>query len=167
VTLSFRERIQGEGGRLKKPFWLAVLAYIVPTFPVGYFWHLVTFHEAYERLALYRTEVIIPFGLASMLIQALFFAWAYPRLFSTRREAWVGSALRFFCLFGMLAWSFTTLPVAAKYQMTSVADFLKLETAFTVLQFAIVSPLIALAYRGVPVSQAVPGTAVREPSRAS
>jgi hypothetical protein len=50
----------------------------------------------------------------------------------------------------MLAWSFTTLPVAAKYQMSSVADFLKLETAFTVLQFAIVAPLIAWAYRGAP-----------------
>jgi len=42
------------------------------------------------------------------------------------------------------------LPVAAKYQMTSVMDFMKLESAFTIVQFAIVSPLIALAYRGAP-----------------
>lgn len=132
---------------MKKSFWLAVLAYVLPTFPLGYFWHLVTFKDAYEGLDLYRAEVIIPFGLTSMLIQALIFAWAYPRLFSTRREDWVSSALRFGGLFALLAWSFTTLPVAAKYAMSSVADFLKLETGFTILQFAVIAPLIALAYR--------------------
>ncbi len=133
---------------MKKSFWLAALAYLLPTFPLGYAWHLVTFKDAYERLELYRAQVIIPFGLTSMLIQALFFAWVYPRLFSTRREDWLRSALGFGAAFAILAWSFATLPVAAKYQMSSVPDFMKLETAFTLLQFAIVSPLIALAYRG-------------------
>lgn len=132
---------------MKKSFWLAVAAYLIPTFPLGYFWHLRTFHEAYERLDLYRAEVIIPLGLTSMVIQALAFAWAYPRLFSTKREDWLASAARFFLVFATLAWSFTTLPVAAKYQMSSVAEFLKLETAFTVVQFAIVAPLLSLASR--------------------
>lgn len=125
----------------------AVAAYLLPTFPLGYSWHLTTFQAEYERLDLYRTEVILPLGLASMAIQALLFAWLYPRLFDTRREAWLGSALRFGSLFALLAWSFTTLPVAAKYQMSSISDFLLLETGFTILQFAVVSPLIALAYR--------------------
>jgi hypothetical protein len=49
--------------------------------------------------------------------------------------------------FGLLAWSFAVLPVAAKYRMASVQDFVVLETAFTIVQFVIVSPLIALAYR--------------------
>jgi hypothetical protein len=39
------------------------------------------------------------------------------------------------------------LPVAAKYQMTSITSFLTLETCFTALQFGVVSPLIALAWR--------------------
>lgn len=52
--------------------WLAVLAYLLPTFPLGYARHLVAFHDAYERPALYRAQVIIPLGLASMIIQALF-----------------------------------------------------------------------------------------------
>jgi hypothetical protein len=47
----------------------------------------------------------------------------------------------------LLAWSFVVLPVAAKYRMTSVQDFIVLETCFTALQFAVVSPLIALAHR--------------------
>lgn len=130
-----------------RTFWLAFAAYLLPTFPLGYTWHLVTFAEQYHRLALYRAEVIIPFGLLSMVIQGTFFAWVYPRLFSTLRAEWKAGAWRFGRLFGLLAWSLTTLPVAAKYQMTSVADFLVLETAFTLLQFAVVSPLVALAHR--------------------
>jgi hypothetical protein len=131
----------------KKSFWLAFLAYLVPTFPLGYFWHLTTFHDAYERLEMYRDQVIIPMGLGSMIIQAVFLAWSYPKLFSTERTAWIGGAVRFFVVFSLLSWSFTTLPVAAKYRMTSVPDFMALETGFTLLQFALVAPLIALAYR--------------------
>lgn len=130
-----------------RPFWLAVAAYLLPTFPLGYFWHLTTFRAQYERLEMYRQEVIIPLGLASMVVQALIFAWLYPRLFSTSREAWLQGAAGFALVFGVLAWSFTTLPVAAKYRMTSVSSFLLLESAFTVVQFLLVSPLIALAWR--------------------
>lgn len=132
---------------MSKSFGLAVLAYLLPTFPLGYFWHLVTFADHYHQLAMYRDDVIIPFGLTSMAIQALLFAWAYPRLFGTNGAQWLRGALGFGIFFGALAWSFAVLPVAAKYRMSSVQDFLMLETAFTVLQFLIVSPLIALAYR--------------------
>jgi hypothetical protein len=48
---------------------------------------------------------------------------------------------------GLLSWSFTTLAVAAKNVMVSVPDYVLLETTFTILQFAVVDPLIALAYR--------------------
>src|SRR5262245_32036296 len=141
---------------MKKPFVLAMLAYLLPTFPLGYAWHLVTFADQYRRLELLREDVIIPFGLATMLIQAVAFAWAYPRLFGGR--PWPRGALGFCGLFGGLACSFAVLPVAARYRMTSVADFLLLETSFTVLQFLMVSPLVALAYRGrrARVGPAVP-----------
>ena len=129
------------------PYWMAVLAYLIPTFPLGYFWHLKTFKKADDDLAMYRDEVIIPFGLASMLLQALLFPHFYPKSFSTAPEDWKASAVQFGAIFGALAWSFAVLPVAAKYRMTSVGRFLGLETAFTGLQFVIVSPLIALALR--------------------
>jgi hypothetical protein len=91
--------------------------------------------------------VIIPFGLASMLVQAALFGWLYPRVFDTARDAWVASAAEFGLVFGLLAWSFTTLPVAAKYRMSSIRSFLLLESAFTLVQFGLVAPLIALAWR--------------------
>lgn len=131
-----------------RSFWLAVLAYLLPTFPLGYFWHLVTFADRYHQLAMYRDDVIIPLGLTSMLIQALLFAWVYPRLFVAKGAHWLRGATLFGLVFGSLAWSFAVLPVAAKYRMASVPDFLVLETTFTALQFLIVSPLIALVYRG-------------------
>jgi hypothetical protein len=128
-------------------FWLAAAAYVLPTFPLGYFWHLSTFKAQYDALDLYRDDVIIPMGLSSILIQGFVLAFLYPKLFSTGRAEWKRSALQFFLIFGVLAWSFLVLPVAAKYNMTSVSGFMLLETAFTVVQFAVVAPLIALAWR--------------------
>jgi hypothetical protein len=136
-------------------FWLAAAAYILPTFPLGYFWHLSVFDAQYDALGLYRQAVIIPMGLASILIQGLILAFVYPRLFSTARADWLRSAARFFLLFGGLAWSFLVLPVAAKYNMTSVPRFMFLETSFTVLQYFIAAPLIALAWREPASSLAV------------
>lgn len=128
-----------------RPFWLGFLAYLLPTFPLGYVWHLSVFATGYERLAIFRPDVIIPLGLLSMVMQGAIFNWAYPRLFAAR--SWLSGAFGFAAVFGLLAWSFAVLPVAAKYRMSSVVDFLILETAFTALQFIIVSPLVALAHR--------------------
>jgi hypothetical protein len=133
---------------MNSPYWLALAAYLVPTFILGYVWHLVAFRRQYEGLGLYRAEVIIPFGVASMLVQAAVFAWLYPRVVSTAPDAWLTSAGKFGLIVGLLAWSFTTLPVAAKYRMSSIRSFLLLESAFTAVQFCVVAPLIALAWRG-------------------
>jgi hypothetical protein len=132
---------------MSSAFWLAVAAYLLPTFPLGYFWHLKTFRNRYDQLAVYREPMIIPLGLSSMILQAFLFAWLYPQLFSTARDAWLTSALQFGAVFGVLAWTFATLPAAAKYRMSSVREFLTLETGFTALQFLVVSPMIALAWR--------------------
>ena len=132
---------------MDRSYWLAVAAYLLPTFPLSYIWHLTAFCEQYERLGLYRAQVIIPFGLSSMLVQAALFAWLHPRAFSTGRDVWMTSGVKFGLVFGLLAWSFTTLPVAAKYKMSSVRSFMMLESAFTAVQFLVVAPLIALAWR--------------------
>ena len=127
-------------------FWMAFLGYLIPTFPLGYFWHLKTFSEDYQSLGLYRDDVIIPMGLASMVIQALFFAWVFPKVFDVTAGNWVSNALAFTAIFGTLAWSFLVLPVAAKYKMASVSKFMMLETAFTAIQFAVTGTLISYVY---------------------
>ena len=128
-------------------FWLGVAAYLVPTFPIAYAWHLVWFAPSYEALGIYRPDPIIPFGLASMLIQGVIFSLAYPRFFPDRGGLVLRQGLLYGAGLAILSWSFTTLAVAAKNIMSSVPNYIVLETCFTVLQFVVVGPLIALAYR--------------------
>ena len=128
-------------------FWLGVAAYIVPTFPIAFVWHLVLFEQKYHALRMYRDDVIIPFGLLSMIIQGVIFSWLFPRVFPSSRGSFLRDGLLYGLGAGLLSWSFTTIAVAAKNVMASVPDYLLLETAFTILQFVVVGPLIALAYR--------------------
>lgn len=127
-------------------FATAVLAFILPTMCLGYVWHLVIFPSYYASLKVYRADLILPFGVVSMVIQGVAWAYLYGRLFTG--ESVVSGALRFAALAAPLAWSFLVLFIAAKHQMTSVPRFVAIETAFTGIQFLLVSPLIALAFSG-------------------
>jgi hypothetical protein len=63
------------------------------------------------------------------------------------RSAWLWNGARYGLALAALSWSFTTLAVAAKNVMNSVPTYMLLETGFTLVQFAVVGPLIALAHR--------------------
>ncbi|MCA6119057.1 hypothetical protein J6524_29865 [Bradyrhizobium sp. WSM 1738] len=130
-----------------RSFWLGFAAYVLPTFPIAFIWHLVLFKQQYNALQIYRDEPVIAFGLGSMIIQGAIFSWLFPRVFVQGSGSFLKDGLLYGLGAGLLSWSFTTLAVAAKHVMVSVPDYVLLETAFTILQFAIVGPLIALAYR--------------------
>ncbi len=132
---------------MTRRFWLGMAAYVVGTFPLAYLWHLTIFVEQYDALGVLRDDPVVPFGFVTILIQGAFFSWAYPRLFDTARTAWIGSGVKAALAFGIIAWSFSVLAVAAKNHMDSVSGFMALESAWTVLQFAVTAPLIALAWR--------------------
>ena len=129
-----------------KRYVFAFLAYLAPTFALGFVWHLVLFQSYYESLAMYRRDIIIPFGFLSMLIQAAIFAWLYEKVFTVRQARLWTKAFAYGAVGALLSWSFTTLAVAAKNVMTSVQDYLAIETAFTVVQWMIVGPLTAFAF---------------------
>ena len=129
---------------MTRQFWLAVAAYIVPTFPLGYFWHLVLFKNYYDALQVYRADIIIPFGILSMIIQGCIWAYIYSRLFAG--ETVLRGAVKFMALAAPLAWSFLVIVIAAKHHMASVSGFVLIETGFTLLQYLVVSPLIALSF---------------------
>ena len=104
------------------------------------------FAQQYQVLQIYRPDIIIPFGLLSMFIQGAMLSWLFPKII--RAEAsWLWQGLKFGLLVGVFAWSYSTIAVAAKHVMTSVPLFLELETGFTILHYAVVGPLIALAHR--------------------
>jgi len=127
-------------------FAVGVLAYIVPTFALGFVWHLMLFKGYYEALAIYRRDIIIPFGFLSMLIQAVIFAWIYVKVVAPRNGSFGSRALGYGVMGAALSWSFTTLAVAAKNVMASVPDYLLIETGFTVVQWIMVAPLTVLAF---------------------
>ncbi|MEO8620792.1 MAG: hypothetical protein ABI625_06990 [bacterium] len=124
-------------------FVINLLAYLVPTFAPGFVWHLKVFDAYYRQLGIYRTDVIIPFGFLSMLIQGTVFAFVYPRVMA--HPGSMADGLCFAAGAALFSWSFTTLAVAAKHPMTSVRRFVAIETAFTVVQCALVGPLLAVS----------------------
>lgn len=107
---------------------LGALAYAVPTSALGYVWHLVLFQRYYEALTIYRSDIVIPFGLAAILIQGTIFAWLYEKAFARRKGAFWPPVLGYAALGAALSWSYTTLAVAAKNVMASVPDYLLIET---------------------------------------
>lgn len=138
---------RSKGETMTKKFWLGLAGYVIPTFALGFLWHLVVFAPQYHALQIYRPDVIIPFGLLSMAIQGAILSWLFPRIMGDNRQTWLQQGLKFGLMVGLFAWSYSTIAVAAKHTMTSVPLFLELETGFTALHYAIVGPLIALAYR--------------------
>ena len=65
-----------------RSFWLGFAAYLVPSFPIAFVWHLVLFEQKYHALQIYRDEPVIAFGLGSMIIQGAIFSWLFPRVFA-------------------------------------------------------------------------------------
>jgi hypothetical protein len=132
---------------MSKRYTLAVLAYLVPTFALGFVWHLVLFKDYYESLAIYRSDLIIPLGFVSMLVQSVLFAWICDRMFATASSSTGSLMFKYAFLGAVLSWSFTTLAVGAKNIMSSVPRFMLIETAFTIVQWLMVAPLTILAFR--------------------
>src|SRR5688572_28454208 len=137
---------------MSRQVFVRALAYIVPTFALGFVWHLKLFDATYKDLGIYRADVIIPFGFLSMVLQGALLSIAYPRLVD--RPTLIATGVRFAALAALLSWTFTTLAVAAKHPMTSVPRFVAIETAFTAVQFLLVGPLFALVSRRERASHA-------------
>src|SRR5258705_770808 len=113
-------------------FVLSLLGYLVPTFVLGFVWHLKLFHEYYRELGIYRPDVIIPLGFLSMLIQGCVFASVYPRVMTAPDQ--VSSGLMFAAGAGLLSRTLTTLAVGAKHPNAWGRRFVVYETAVTATQ---------------------------------
>jgi hypothetical protein len=123
---------------------LAALAYIIPTFPLGYVWHLTTFKDRYSALRVYRDDFIPLLGLASMIVQGVCFGLIYVWAIQPMAAGWPVKAAIYAALGGFLSWSFTTVAAVAKTPMTSLREYFALETIFTSIQWIIVGVVTAL-----------------------
>ncbi len=114
------------------PFYIYLLTYLVLSFILGATWHMVLFKDYYNKLAIY-TNIENPrfsFGLTSMLLQGIVFAYVYPL---------IQSPIVFgFGLFLLLI-SFAVFAEAGKQKTTSLSGFVTIQTAFSAIQALIVT----------------------------
>lgn len=127
-----------------KNYVLLALGYIVPTFILGFLWHLVLFKENYDALGVFRDDLSIPLGLFTIIVQGLVLAYLYPLLY--RGGPFLREGMRFGVIFGLIFWSIQAVAAAAKHHMNSVPAFLILETGFFLLMFAIVGPVMGFIH---------------------
>ena len=77
-----------------------------------------------------------------MVIQGVCFALVYDALFAPM-AGWLAAAAAYAVFGAVFSWSFTTLAVAAKSRMTSIRDYMAIETAFTAIQWVVVAAITA------------------------
>ena len=70
-----------------RSFWLGFAAYLLPSFPIAFVWHLVLFEQKYHALQIYRDEPVIAFGLGSMIIQGARSSRGCSRAYSPKAAA--------------------------------------------------------------------------------
>lgn len=127
-------------------FVLMVLAYLVPTMILGMVWHFVWFSDLYESLGIYnRKDPIIPLGFTSMFFQGVIIAYLYP--FYAEHKHSISRSVIFSLIMGFFLFTVSTLANSAKIEVTSMTDWLGVQAAFTLIQFAVVGVLIGLVFK--------------------
>lgn len=113
-------------------FYLFLLAYLVVSFALGAVWHMVLFKEYYKKLAIYSNieKPRFSFGLTSMLLQGIVFAYLYPFIASP----WLFGLGLF-----MILTSFAVFAEAGKQNATSLSGFVTIQIAFCAVQTILVT----------------------------
>lgn len=126
-------------------FVRGALAYLVATFPLAFIWHLVLFEGIYDELGVFRDEPNVALGLAAIVVQGLLLSYAFPRVY--RGGSVVRAGVKVGLLAGMFLWSSQVVAAAAKQEVSSLATWLGIETAYFLLQFTLVGLALAWAHR--------------------
>jgi hypothetical protein len=118
-------------------FYLFLLGYLVVSFALGAVWHMVFFKEYYKKLAIYSNidKPRFSFGLTSMLLQGIVFAYVYPL---------IASPLLFGLGLFMILTSFAVFAEAGKQNTTSLSGFVTIQTAFSAVQTILVTLVFVL-----------------------
>ena len=128
------------------PFLRGALAYLLVTFPLAFVWHLMVFKNVYDELGIFnRDEPIVALGFFVIVVQGILLSYAFP--FFYRSGSSVKAGLKFGLVTGLFLWSSQVVAAGAKHEVSSLGAWLGIETAYFVVQFALVGLAIGLAYR--------------------
>ena len=122
------------------------LAYVFITFICAAGWHLVAFKKIYDRLGAFtREEPIIPLGVASIVLQGLVVAYAFP-LFLRDGNAIVQGVVFGLLSVGIFMGSSAVLAEAGKNEVGPLSTWIPLETAYYLVQGIAVGLALGLIY---------------------
>ena len=123
---------------------LGALAYIVPTFPYAYFWHMKIFKKKYDKWQYAGSKPSPPLGLLSMIVQGAALSYGYSMLSAERSSILTGLAYAAFM--GVFFWSAHVIAGMAKNEHCRNKGFFFMETIYLAGQFAIFGLLVSLIY---------------------
>lgn len=123
---------------------LTALAYIIPTMPYAYFWHMVWFKKKYEQWEYFGGDASVPLGFTSMIIQGIVLSYAYAILPIEHNS--LANSMYFSGILGIFFWSTHVVAAMAKHGPTRTAGYLTLETVYLIGQFGIFGVLLSAVY---------------------
>ncbi len=123
---------------------LGALAYIIPTMPYAYFWHMVWFKKKYERWEYFGGDASVPLGFTSMIIQGIVLSYAYAIL-PIEHNSLVNS-MYFSAILGIFFWSTHVVSAMAKHGASRTRGYFALETVYLVGQFGLFGLLMSAVY---------------------
>ena len=123
---------------------LGALAYILPSMPWGYFWHLKVFKKNYDKWQYFGPAPSVPLAFLAMFIQGTILSVAYALL--PIEHASVVNIFAFVSVMGIFFWSRVVVPSMASHVTTRTPGFFFLETAYLVGQYALFGALLCVVY---------------------
>jgi hypothetical protein len=123
---------------------LGALAYIIPSMPWGYFWHLSVFKKTYDKWKYFGDDKSVPLAFVAMVIQGAILSAGYVLLPVEHRS--VENIVAYVSVMGIFFWSRVVIPSMAQHAPTRNLAFFLLETAYIVGQFTLFGILLWVVY---------------------
>lgn len=130
-----------------KQYFIAVFASLVISFITAIVWHIILFQKLYQDLGvLGRIEPNIPLGFIATLLLSVVLSYIYPKVMSPKTASPIQSGIRFGITIGILNIIFWVLKFAATQPVSSIPLFFIIESAFELVQLALIGITIAFVY---------------------
>lgn len=121
----------------------ALIAFVIITFPLAFFWHMRIFREKYEKWQYFAGDAQPALGMLAMIIQGSMLALAYSKYGGGQG---LNAALIFAAIMGIIFWSIHVIATMAKQGSTRNAAFLIYETIYMILQFGLYGVVLGLIF---------------------
>lgn len=131
---------------------LTVVAYVLTTFGVQGTSHFAINADHFAAIPIMRAEPMIAFGVTSMVIQGLIFAWLYP-IFAAGTST-LRKSIAFAWLIGGFLASYIVLGEAGKYAIPSVQSWIAVEASAAFVQYTLFGVWLGLIHRARATSPA-------------